>query len=151
MLRHFILISNRVNKDICKIGTQLHPFSCNDFTFVKTKCTPQKREFRSLAWPFWFVATNLETQWYKKQQQKLITALWTVIRCHKLWYGTTKTRFLTLIPPLSEIIWKRSRIINETVLKQYINGFTKIMWCLMQKNVILWVSGMTKHSCLIAS
>ena len=40
---------------------------------------------------------------------------------------------------LSEIIWKRSRIIYETVLIRCINGFTKTSWCLMQENVISFV------------
>ena len=40
-------------------------------------------------------------------------------------------------------------IIYETVLIRCINGFTKIIWCLMKENVILCVSGITqktKHS-----
>ena len=55
---------------------------------------------------------------------------------------------------LSEIIWQRSRIIYQTALIRCINGSTKILWCLMQKNVILCVSGITlktKHFCSITS
>ena len=50
MVRHFISINNRqtVNKDICNIGTRLHPFPCNDFTFVRTKYTRQNE--RSFPW-----------------------------------------------------------------------------------------------------
>ena len=55
---------------------------------------------------------------------------------------------------LSEIISKRSRIIYGTALIRCINGLTKIIWYLMQKNVILCVSGITlktKHSYSITS
>ena len=61
---------------------------------------------------------------------------------------------MTIHSTLLEIIWKWSRVIYETVLIRCINGFTKIIWCLMQENVILCVSGITrktKHSYSIAA
>ena len=36
----------------------------------------------------------------------------------------------------SEIIREKSTIIYKADLIQYINDFTKIIWCLMQENVI---------------
>ena len=61
---------------------------------------------------------------------------------------------MTIHSTLSKIIWKRSRIIYKTGLIRYINGFTKIIWYLVQENVILCVSGITlktKHSNFITS
>ena len=73
MVRHFILISNKqtVNKDICKTGT-----------FVRMKCTQQNGG--SVRWygHFSFIAILLRCS--NSKNEKLVTALWTVIGCHKL-------------------------------------------------------------------
>ena len=55
---------------------------------------------------------------------------------------------MTIHSTPSDTSWKRSRIIYETVLIRCTNGFTKIIWYLMQENVIcvLGITLKTKHS-----